>query len=626
MRKLFFGRYLSSNYNNKSMNTPNGVPTTAKWDKVNQLWQAGETSKRKPVGGWKWWLPSGRLHIEAFYNENGKLEGKYQKFHLDGSLREIAHYKDGILDGKQTLKRSKRRTQDGLPVETHWSIWSIEYDYKNGFLMDSRFLNNRGGVAMVLPRFVPIGAIYTSRGYWEHGNYDGQKKVGKWNAWRNNGHLYSEKNYVNGQLHGLQKDYHQNGELAIEAEYKHHKLDGKTIHYRVSSGWSDIRFPYEANTVVVKIIKYYKNNTLQEQEYFKTDGSICNRHGRPILAVKIDKAYTGKVINFVDEGLKTYLKEAHTSRESIEVERLKARFEILWGKAIPADLEKSVVLFYQSNFPKILDFQTYPLRLSCLDDEDLNIVEEAILNAQTSFPAENIIDWFSGTVCLDKLTKEGYSKYNSLQYGLYDTQVAHLSTNQIYQLNFYSPNYGVNLRETKADSISSLLMLYSSADAYEYQDLIKSATFLSVFQKTKNKVQGDYYTFSDIKIGEGRRSNDFNYYDLRYQGQQKPSVNYFNKNNWILERLRFNNSNPNAYPIPKRQNYNVNAFQTVVPEALHCLFASYFQREDKANDKFLEMAKSHSSRIVQDTGELIAEFRNGRKRLGLIRDMEALRT
>ena len=67
-------------------------------------------------------------------------------------------------------------------------------------------------------------------------------------------------------------------------------------------------------------------------------------------------------------------------------------------------------------------------------------------------------------------------------------------------------------------------------------------------------------------------------------------------------------------------------FKTTVPRAMYNLFATYFRKDDKRNDQFIALAKNSPSRIIRDAGALIEEFRNGRNELGLIKDLEALRS
>ena len=100
----------------------------------------------------------------------------------------------------------------------------------------------------------------------------------------------------------------------------------------------------------------------------------------------------------------------------------------------------------------------------------------------------------------------------------------------------------------------------------------------------------------------------------------------FNNSRWLLDMLRYSAETPSSYSVTKGSSYNVKDFKTTVPRAMYNLFATYFRKDDKRNDQFIALAKNSPSRIIRDAGALIEEFRNGRNELGLIKDLEALRS
>ncbi len=600
---------------------PKKVAAEATWNKQQQLWTLGITQNKKPVGEWKWWYKNGSLYVEAFYDEQGKRHGTYKVYHTNGEVFENSSYKNGVLHGIKTLEQSRNSSNLRLPRNYHWSIHKVEYQYSMGFLLTTKMLNRNGGIIATTPKNVPKSAIYNRSSQWEFGEYQNNAQHGKWKTWRADGSLVSKVHYVKGKLHGTYQTFHNDKEEAFNGQYKNGVKDGFSTTCRSKKN-TDQSFPYNIDKSVWKFTEDHKKGQLQETLYYKQDGSPCNRHGNPLPEVSINYAYGVKTEEFVEKGLKKYIVTAHDVKETSQLATIKERFEALWGIPMPQDLAHTADLFHQTNYPKVLNYQSHPIRLAGFDDEEMNVVEEAILNMQKTFPAENIIDWFTGTVCFDAMNYKRYNKTYSFQYGLFDKTEYNLAHNQIYKFDYNSPtsSWGMSLNNASAKNLSALMMLYTGADAFEYRNLIGNRTFQQVFNQTKSQVDGDYQTFRNINIGSSR----IRYYDLNYRPSKKPSVDFWNKSKWIIDMLRYNSESPRSYSV-KKGTYDLTRFTTVVPRALHVLFASYFRRDDVHNSRMIALAASSPSRIIRDAGALVKEFRDGRNQLGLIRDLEALR-
>lgn len=603
---------------------PKNIPATANWDKKLQLWAQGETRDKKQVGEWKWWRKHGELYAEATYNDLGQLHGEYFIYHTDGRIFDHSYYVNGVLHGTQTLQNSSSNSDVSLPRDFHWQVNKIEFIYNNGFHTATKLYNLNGRHIADAPANVPKTAIYNSSRYWVFGEKQRNKQVGKWQTWRADGNLLNEINYSeNGQLHGAYKVFHPNGEIFQECTYAGGRIHGTLTKTRpTKTSKTDQSFPWRVSGIVHKIVETYNRGNLQETNYFTKEGIPCNYRGKALPKSTINDAFGGNPVNFLDNGLKTYLKNIQELKPTSEIEKTKAHFKALWGIDLPEDLEKALDLFEKANYPKILSIASCPIPLVSIDDDELNVVEEAILNMQTTFPADNIVDWFTGSICIDKLFYQGYSKSYSYQYGLFDTILTNATDNQIYKYNYNSPDryWGMDLTQPVAKDLSSLLMIFGSADAYDKHSLISNKTFTKVFDKTKSLVNGDYYTFQDIY----NNHRNFQYYNMRYNSSKKTSNDFFNNARWLLDLLKYNSERPN-YSVTKGNIYSIEDFKTIVPRALFNLFATYFRKDDARNDQFIALAKSSPSRIIRDAGLLVEEFRNGRNELGLIKDLEALR-
>ena len=604
---------------------PKGVPAAAGWDKTLQLWAQGKISDKKQIGEWKWWRKGGGLYAEATYNDLGKRHGEYFRYHTDGKIFEHAYYVNGVLHGTQTLQNSSSNSDVSLPRDFHWRVNKIEFVYNSGFHTETKLFNRNGSHIANAPANVPKTAIYNSSRYWIFGEKRRNKQIGKWQTWRTDGKLLNEINYNNdGQLNGDYKVYHQNGEIFQECTYVGGRIHGTLTKMRpADNSKTDQSFPWTIGGKVHKIVEKYNRGNLLETNYFTKEGVPCNYRGKALPKVTINNAFGGKPIDFLDNGLKTYFQNIQELKSDSTIEKTKTHFKALWGIDLPEDLEKALDLFEKANYPKIRKVETCPIPLVSIDDKELNVVEEAILNMQTTFPADNIVDWFTGSITIDKLFYQGYSKSYSYQYGLYDTILTNATDNQIYKFNYNSPDryWGMDLSQPVAKDLSSMLMIFSGADAYDGHSLISNKTFTKVFDKTRTLVNGDYYTFQDI-YNNNRR---FQYYNMNYNSSKKTSNDFFNNARWLLDLLRYNSETPSGHTVKKGSNYNVQDFKTTVPRALFNLFATYFRKDDARNDHFIVLAKSSPSRIIRDAGLLVEEFRNGRNELGLIKDLEAMR-
>ena len=90
------------------------------------------------------------------------------------------------------------------------------------------------------PTSVPADAVWNeSDSEWELGARRGSLTVGPWRWWRGDGTLACESSFDDaGELHGVSKRWHPNGEVSLVAPYVHGKLHGKQIATRPSRGES----------------------------------------------------------------------------------------------------------------------------------------------------------------------------------------------------------------------------------------------------------------------------------------------------------------------------------------------------------------------------------------------------
>lgn len=133
------------------------------------------------------------------FDANGKRDGVWKKYY-DENKNDI-RYSGEFKNGKEVgMFKFYERNSYGVPSIT-----------KN-FLTksDSAFVQF----------LTPKGKVKTK------GWSIGKKRVGKWTYFFTDGKLFSEEEYVDGELHGVVKNYYRNGNLTEETNYKNGKKNG----------------------------------------------------------------------------------------------------------------------------------------------------------------------------------------------------------------------------------------------------------------------------------------------------------------------------------------------------------------------------------------------------------------
>ena len=124
---------------------------------------------------------------------------------------------------------------------------------------------------------------------------------------------------------------------------------------------------------------------------------------------------------------------------SIPVETYRQAFKTLWGTDMPKELSQLIVNLDELNFPY---FRLWESAIPPIPTGN-NIVEEAILTAQVEYPSNHIIDWFSGTFCLNKAgTNERYWSEGSYSffYPVYEAPIREVASPHIYAYQHGSPD------------------------------------------------------------------------------------------------------------------------------------------------------------------------------------------
>jgi hypothetical protein len=103
------------------------------------------------------------------------------------------------------------------------------------------------------PENVPLEAVWIPEDYeWGLGEKKDDKCIGEWKWWRPDGSLACHSFFnEEGQLEGIARRYHPNGEISLYVRYHKGKIFGKAIYTKVTSGESpeNLNFPEEPKSL-----------------------------------------------------------------------------------------------------------------------------------------------------------------------------------------------------------------------------------------------------------------------------------------------------------------------------------------------------------------------------------------
>ncbi len=199
-----------------------------KFHSNGNLKEAGQTSEGNYVGNWQTFYDNNTLESDFSYNDNGKTDGEYKYYDIDGKLHYIFEYRRGEF---------------------------IAYKYydKDGKVIDE---NRKKGGEFYYKGYSPYGKIVSE------GLYDikGGKK-GQWKYYSSYGILTDEEVYEDNKLQGDYKAFYTNGELRSISQYKNDTLNGYYVNYHKNGG--------------IKRQGWYKDNNVHgEWKTYSPDGTV----------------------------------------------------------------------------------------------------------------------------------------------------------------------------------------------------------------------------------------------------------------------------------------------------------------------------------------------------------------
>jgi len=198
--------------------------------------EIGQYDNDSLSGEWIGYHPNGEMSYKGFFN-NGNRINEWTDYYSNGNISERARYND---EGKRNGK-TEYFTREGY-------LYNVEI-YKNGTLIDYRFLNIHGDIL------------------YEAHDEDGNMAYKSYYA---TGQLNAEGVLKNGKLNGPIKKYYKNGILNYEGIMIDSEYDGKYVEY-YSTGEIYTELGYDNGSLNGYYKMYFKNGSINTEGWYVND-------------------------------------------------------------------------------------------------------------------------------------------------------------------------------------------------------------------------------------------------------------------------------------------------------------------------------------------------------------------
>tara|TARA_R110002050_G_scaffold300786_1_gene472709 strand:- start:48291 stop:51482 length:3192 start_codon:yes stop_codon:yes gene_type:complete len=205
------------------------------------------------VNSYKEYNQNGSLKSEKNLDENGKRNGEYKEYDLQGNLNLVLYYKKGDLVAYKVYHR------DGSLIK--------EAKKKGGEFLFENFYSD--GTIKAVGNYLP-GEV-------------GQN--GLWKFYTSNGVLSSTSNYAEGSLNGTTTSYYDSGQKKSVTNYKDGKSNGYYVSYFQHGGIEEqgyyvdgklegVWLTYESDGTLARESFYTKGKRTGPQTYYAIDGKL----------------------------------------------------------------------------------------------------------------------------------------------------------------------------------------------------------------------------------------------------------------------------------------------------------------------------------------------------------------
>ncbi len=221
------------------------IPEQARYDARARLWEQCEFADGNRQGPFQQWRVDGSRYAAGTYDQ-GKLEGKLERFHPNGELAWQGFFVAGRLEGEVVATACLEQTPERLreccvPV----NAWQMRTLYKEGRSRGDRFFDREGrrllgdgSLYPERPAHVPSEAWFEEgRRSWLCCTRDAQGRPhGEWRRWSQDGKPCEIGTFDAGKRSGSWQTFSAQGLLLEVAEFSGGVRHGAFTHHKLGAG------------------------------------------------------------------------------------------------------------------------------------------------------------------------------------------------------------------------------------------------------------------------------------------------------------------------------------------------------------------------------------------------------
>ncbi len=492
------------------------------------------------------------------------------------------------------------------------------------------------------PVGVPEEAVWTDKDKcWQLGTSEKRgflKKVevpvGEWRYWREDGSLCCIANFdLEGNQHGLVERFHKDGTLASRGEWKNGNRHG---HFVFIQSENETDESYGAS---YKTWRFEFDSTANWEEHnvqwFLKDGTECTSDGRPLAdAYDLDKPILeSNPSSFLKTDAKNISLLLDPSREAFQPEKDPHQLEELWGVTVP-EIDDFV-----NNTAKSDPF---------IPVTERRMFEKNIWESLIAHPWENINEEigmaFVGAtkICFLSDSDHAYAT-------IFQPRMEEPAPNAVIMWD-HDTHY---INEVLSLSLDEFAYRAAISSAFQEERISRKAA-KKAWQKLEGKCYVGYFLCegldesddteeeADRQIDdEGDEKVDENSFDReKYRVDLEPEYTVtgrFWRAHWIIELLRADRDRDwstvkecfrPGWNKPLNEVYESlkqSGNERIYPTALYLLWRLFWFDQQVKLKECCDLYRNHPARIVRDLVVLLEEIGNGRKQIGDIKDILAVR-
>lgn len=693
---------------------PDALPDSAVFDAEDNEWTLGQrdASGRK-IGHWTWWRPDGVKISEASYDDDGRLHGRFERWHESGEPSQWATYVHGKVHGVQVWTRpttgpadkalppnlpdrvirmdvpyvqgvaqpmyftffleagrrgvpvddrgrcldlaaqlgvfdldtvllpvvTRYETVEGQPIEVdptggRWiykghdtagvsirhQIGTTERDHVISHAELSRAFTLAADYFLTWldarrPPSVHAEAVYdTASELWQHGPAEGGQRHGTWLSWRPDGSLRAREAYVLGVLEGPFERFHPDGSLARSGTHHLGEPVGRSTWCR-ATGPSDEPFVRSAADAVARAEEDHDADTTT---YALADGRACTRRGVPYPEAWHDDWFAAGPEGFLAGDFVRYL-DAFFPREGDDHrEALRTRLEHLWGHPPAADLLTALCHAVGRGEPRLVEWRMAVDLVGDADEGERNTFEVLVACNQDNYLGYELCELFAGVVWVGSLGNgDGYLV------SVLEPQLWPERRGLVYLFDHEERDIG----RPVAIDLDHLAYLTAVQDAWTASECIRPETLQTAIARLAGRVRAPWHFASLLETAGAS--------DLEPLEPESADSHYLGYiSGWIIGLLRGDDLDdvqgafdPENFPVLEAKPWpeRLELCAGTVSIGLYWMWRLFFFGDDARVRDLVAACKQSPARLLRDSARLLEAVLDGRREVGAIEDIHALR-